>query len=223
MKLLFYQGVLWAGCEAPDTAQGIIWTYNGDQWLAMPGMPEIPQVTTHYSGVSDMTIVNGVLYFTFLDNLYFYSGSVANYFDADLADAKKIAVNEYGDVFVTQNTLTSVNLSTSQTLDSESTAAVRPRFVSLSYNADGLRAIWNESNYRQLHVDRIVGGTNEVEYDLELGGPKSKFTGTWIWNGGSDIGAWTLEPGENLLAVYSPNHTDALYVLWKPKHWSMDL
>lgn len=223
MALVFYQGVLWAGCEAPDTAQGIIWTYNGDQWLAVPGMPEIPQVTTYYSGVSDMTIVNGVLYFTFLDNLYFYSGSSANYFDADLEDAEKIAVNEYGDVFVTQSTLTSVDLSTSQTVDSEGTAAVRPRFVSLSYNADGLRAIWNESNYRQLHVDRIVGGTNEVEYDLELGGPKSKFTGTWIWNGGSDIGAWTLEPGENLLAVYSTIHTDDLYMLWKPKHWSMDL
>jgi hypothetical protein len=88
-----------------------------------------------------------------------------------------------------------------------------------------LRWIENQTTKKRIYADMEIMQNEEVTFDFGRGTVRSNTRGNLLsfLGSGSDLRAWTLIPGENVISAMILNDVGAtMQIAYTPNHWSAD-
>lgn len=213
-----------SGGVSPDTLLYVAY-YNGTAWFNLGvganGIVRNLAVNEneHVLAVGDFTRMGSV------DANYgaFWNGATWSALDVNLgASSRAVAFDRYDNIYLSQNAILA-DYAKLTTVTNVGTSESNP----MLYMKGPLTLRWleNQTAKKRVFCDMTLQPNEEATLDFGTGTVLSTIQGdlSWAIQAGSDLRAWTLLPGNNVISVFVSSDIGALmYLGYTPRYWSAD-
>jgi hypothetical protein len=156
------------------------------------------------------------------DYLGFWNGSTWVNLDTSISASVYAAMfDRYGNIYAGAGVLSGFSART--TIKNIGTAEVAP--IVYFVGPGTLRWIENQTSHKRVYLDMEILENEEIMFDFSNGKIESTVRGNLLYAvlPGSDIRAFTLFPGDNVIAAMVVEDIGAtMHMYYVPRHWSAD-